>query len=104
MTRTKITDPNLFFFFLLRGQGRSIKHNEAVALISKLIHSAGFDVNYDHITTTTPKDKTIPIVLKNRKGVKKGDIAFWMNSKTLVLIEVRTFRRGSFIEVENGED
>ena len=104
MAGTKITDPNLFFIELGKGQGRSIKHNEAVALISKLIHSAGFDVNYDHITTTTPKDKTIPLILKNRKGVKKGDIAFWMDSKTLVLIEIRTFRKGSFIEVENGED
>ncbi len=104
MAGTKITDPNIFFIELGRGQGRSVKHNEAVALISKLINEAGFNVNYDHITTTTPKSKTIPLILKNRKGVKKGDIAFWMDSKTLVLIEVRTFRKGSFIEVENGQD
>jgi len=102
MPKSRINDPNLIFIEIDKGQGRSKSHNNAVALISALIHRAGYEVNYDHIVSTTPRNKDIPLILANRKGRWKADIAFWMDRNTLVTIEIRTFKRGTFTEVENG--
>lgn len=97
-----INDPFLIFIEIPKGQGRSNKHNQAVALLATLLYKNGYEVNYDHVNATIPKNKAIPLELRTRKRHFKADLAFWIDNNTLVVVEVKTLQKGSFVEVKNG--
>jgi len=96
MKKTDIPDFSIPLLHIDRGKGFSEAHNKAIALIAKLLHKAGYDVNYDHIISTTPKDLTIPIKLDIQKwGLPiDADIAFFLDNKTIVFIEIKTVKIG----------
>jgi len=100
MKKTAMPDYTIPLIHVEKGKGFSEVHNKAVALIAKLLHKAGFSVNYDHIKTTTPRDLTIPIKLDIQKRNLNidADIAFFLDDRTIVFIEVKTVR----INIEEG--
>jgi len=92
MNKTDISDPFIPLIHIAKGKGFSEAHNKAIALISNLLHKAGYNVNYNHIVSTTPKDLTIPIKLDiQKRGLNiDADIAFFLDNKTIVFIEIKT--------------
>jgi len=92
MKKTDMPDPFVPLIHIAQGKGFSEAHNKAIALISNLLHKAGYNVNYDHIVSTTPRDLTIPLKLNLRKrGIKiEADIAFFLDYKTIIFIEIKT--------------
>jgi type I site-specific restriction endonuclease len=92
MKKTDMPDPFVPLIHIAQGKGFSEAHNKAIALISNLLHKAGYNVNYDHIVSTTPRDLTIPLKLNLRKrGIKiDADISFFLDNKTIVFVEIKT--------------
>jgi len=92
MNKTDISDPFIPLIHIAKGKGFSKAHNKAIALISNLLHKAGYNVNYNHIVSTTPRDLTIPIKLDiQKRGLNiDADIAFFLDNKTIVFIEIKT--------------
>lgn len=68
---------------------RTQVHDEVISFLADCIYKAFKNVNYDHISTTTPKQKEITLYAKKKHIIQKFDISFIYESK-LVLIEVKT--------------
>jgi len=77
---------------LLQHSTRSKKtetHDEVISFLAEMIYRAFKNVNYDHITTTTPKLKEIPLSIDKAYVISKFDISFIYNNR-LILIEIKT--------------
>ena len=81
-------------------------HHRALEYLISLLAKDNRPVNYDHIKSTIPREKTIPLWYVRNGKVKKGDISFFLDRFTLVIIEVKTFHRDSIEKYtrEGGED
>jgi len=95
MKKTDISTPSIPLIYVSRGKGFSEEHNRAIAIIAALLYRAGYNVNYDHIISETPRTLEIPLQLKlpNSRIKIHADISFFLDNETLVHIEIKTLKK-----------
>lgn len=91
---------NKKYAFFGISKGRYWEHEQAMRILIWLLHSAGYELNYDksQVAIAVPRDKSIPLFLKDYGRKKRADIVFRMTPSILVSIQVDTFKVERIIE------
>lgn len=92
-----IRDPKLKFLNVKSDKDDRKQHNTAVIVVAGALSKLGFEINYDHVDTTIPKNRDIPLTAYSKKKRRKADIAFGLYDDTLVHVYIDVFRQGQFL-------
>ena len=96
-----IRDPKLKFLNVESDKANRKEHNTAVALLASALSKLGVEVNYDHVDSLIPKNRSIPLFAFAKKKSYKADLAFMLHNDTLVHVHVDVLHRGSSLDSMN---
>ena len=66
-------------------------------MVAGALSKLGFEINYDHVDTTIPKNRDIPLEAHTKKKTTKADIAFGLYDDILVHVYIDVYKRGQFL-------
>ena len=86
----KLQDKKIPFIFTSSPNANKRTHAEVVAFLVNVLDALGIPCNYDHIITSVPIAKDIPLHYHDHYGTHKADISFMIGDDIIVLIDVKT--------------